>query len=85
MEQRETKRTADAANPLPQPKPQNKDEKNFFEKFSAAVTPEESGPIFGTDESDLSDVRAWVDSAANIFLGTARGVATIFDALGDIF
>jgi hypothetical protein len=85
MEQRETKRTADAANPLPQPKPQNKDEKNFFEKFATAVTPEESGPIFGTDESDLTDPRAWVDSAANIFLGTARGVATIFDALGDIF
>jgi len=84
-EQMETKRTVDPAMPLPQPKPQNKDEKNFFEKFATAVTPEESGPIFGTDETNLADVRAWVDSAANIFLGTARGIATIFDALGDIF
>ncbi len=85
MEQRETKRTADPAMPLPAPKPQDKTEKNFFEKFAIAVTPEESGPIFGTDETDLSDPRAWVDSAANIFLGTARGVGTIFSALGDIF
>ena len=84
-EERETKRTADPAMPMHAPKPQNKDEKNFFEKFAAAVTPEESGPIFATDETDLSDPRAWVDSAANIFLGTARGVATIFESLGDIF
>jgi hypothetical protein len=80
-----TKRTADAAMPLPAPKPQDKTEKDFFEKFSAAVTPEESGAIFGTDGTDISDPKAWVDTLANIFVGTASGIGTIFDALGSIF
>lgn len=80
-----TKSSSDAANPMPAPKPQQKDERNFVEKFSAAVTPSEVGPIFGTDSSDITDARDWVDSLAGIFLGTAKGVETIFDALGDLF
>ena len=81
----ETKPTADAANPLPDPKPQNKDERNFVEKFSAAVTPPDRGPIFGTDGSDISDPKAWIDTLGNIAVGTAQGVKTIFDEFIDLF
>ena len=80
-----TKTSSDAAMPLPSPKPQDNSSKNFVEKFSAAVTPSESGPIFGTDGRDISDPKSWVDTAANIFIGTAEGVKSIFDALGDLF
>tara|TARA_R110002096_G_scaffold197079_2_gene380292 strand:- start:488 stop:1078 length:591 start_codon:yes stop_codon:yes gene_type:complete len=80
-----TKPSSDAAMPLPSPKPQDNSSKNFVEKFSAAVTPSESGPIFGTDGRDISDPKSWVDTAANIFIGTAEGVKSIFDALGDLF
>ena len=80
-----TKRTADAAMPMPTPKPQDKNEKGFVEKFSASITPPDSGPIFGTDGQNISDPRDWVDTLANIFVGTASGVSTIFDALGDLF
>ena len=80
-----TKTSADPANPLPNPKPQDNSEKNFVDKFSAAVTPSEKGPIFGTDGRDISDPKAWVDSLANIFVSTADGVGTIFSALGDLF
>ena len=80
-----TKTSADPANPLPNPKPQDNSEKNFVEKFSAAVTPSEKGAIFGTDGRDISDPKAWVDSLANIFVSTADGVGTIFEALGDLF
>ena len=80
-----TKPSSDAAMPLPAPKPQQKNEKDFVEKFSASITPPDSGPIFNTDGSDISDPRAWVDTLANIFVGTASGVETIFSALGDLF
>jgi len=81
----ETKPTADAANPLPDPKPQGKDERDFFEKFSASVTPPDRGPVFGTDGTDISDPKAWVDTLANIAVGTAQGVATIFEDFFDLF
>jgi len=77
----ETKPTADAANPLPAPKPQDKDEREFVDKFSAAITPGDRGSVFGTDKSDLSDPRAWVDTIVDIAKGTVDGVATIFEAL----
>lgn len=80
-----TKRTADPAMPLPAPKPQDKNSKDFVEKFSAAVTPPDSGPIFGTDGSDITDPKAWVDTLGSIFIGTAQGVESIFSALGDLF
>jgi hypothetical protein len=80
-----TKRTADAAMPLPAPKPQDKNEKGFVDKFSASITPPDSGIIFGTDASDITSAKDWVDSLANIFIGTASGVSTIFNALGDLF
>jgi hypothetical protein len=70
---------------MPSPKPQPKNEKDFFSKFSAAVTPSESGPIFGTSGSDITDPRDWIDTIGSIALGTARGVESIFDALGSIF
>ena len=79
-----TKRTADPAMPLPAPEPQDKNTKDFVDKFSASVTPPESGPIFGTDGRDISDPKAWVDTAANIFIGTAEGVGTIFKSLFDL-
>ena len=81
----ETKPTADAANPLPDPKPQGKDERDFVEKFSAAVTPPDRGPVFGTDGTDISDPKAWVDTLASIAVGTAQGVATIFEDFFDLF
>ena len=71
--------------PMPTPKPQDKNEKGFVEKFSASITPPDSGPIFGTDGQNISDPRDWVDTLANIFVGTASGVSTIFDALSDLF
>ena len=80
-----TKLSSDDAMPLPQPKPQQKDEKNFVDKFSASITPPDSGIIFGTDATDITSVKDWVDSLAGIFVGTASGVSTIFDALGSIF
>tara|TARA_R110002074_G_scaffold390240_1_gene574045 strand:- start:2527 stop:3624 length:1098 start_codon:yes stop_codon:yes gene_type:complete len=80
-----TKLSSDDAMPLPAPKPQQKDEKGFVDKFAASITPPDSGPIFGTDAQDISDPKAWVDSLANIFIGTASGISTIFDALGSIF
>ena len=73
------------SNPLPDPKPQTKREDDFAEKFGKAVTPSESGPFFGTDGSDISDPKAWADTLGNIFVGTARGVSSIFDAIGDLF
>ena len=80
-----TRRTIGPANPMPSPKPQPKNEKDFVSKFSAAVTPPDSGPIFGTDGSDITDPRAWVDTIGNIAVGTFKGVESIFDALGSIF
>jgi hypothetical protein len=73
------------ANPMPEPKPQPKNEKDFLSKFSAAVTPNESGPVFGTDGTDITDPKAWIDTIGSIALGTARGIESIFDALGDLF
>ena len=73
------------SNPLPNPKPQTKREDDFAEKFSKAVTPSESGVFFGTDGSNISDPKAWADTLGNIFVGTARGVETIFSAIADLF
>ena len=39
------------------------------------------GPIYGTDGTDLSDPKAWLDTVANIALGTAKGVKTVWDVL----
>ena len=80
-----TRSFASPANPMPAPKPQPKNQKDFVSKFSAAITPPDSGAVFGTDASDISDPRAWVDSIANIAMGTFKGVESIFSALGDIF
>ena len=80
-----TKRTADPAMPMPSPKPQQKDERDFVDKFSASITPPDSGPIFGTDGTNVSSAEDWIDTLANIFIGTASGVSTIFDALGSLF
>ena len=73
------------SNPLPNPKPQTKREDDFAEKFTKAVTPSDSGPFFNTDGSDISDPKAWADTLGNIFVGTAKGVETIFSALADLF
>ena len=79
------KDTVDDANKnvvvIPQAKDSEKSEDGFIDKFKTAVTPPERGYIFGTDESDLSDPRAWVDSVASIAVATARGVETVFEAL----
>ena len=80
-----TRSFANPANPMPSPKPQPKNEKDFVSKFSAAITPPDSGAIFGTDGSDISDPRAWIDTIYNIAMGTAKGVESIFSALGEIF
>jgi hypothetical protein len=80
-----TKTSSDAANPLPRPKPQDKTEKDFVENFSSSITPPDSGPIFGTRGDDIASPKDWVDTLANIFIGTATGVSSIFSALGDIF
>ena len=80
-----TRSFANPANPMPSPKPQPKNEKDFVSKFSAAITPPDSGAIFGTDGSNISDPKAWVDTIANIAVGTFKGVESIFDALGSIF
>ena len=77
----DTKPTADAANALPAPMPQDKDEREFVDKFSSAITPGDRGSVFGTDKSDLADPRAWVDTIADIAKGTVDGLATIFEAL----
>ena len=73
------------ANPLPNPKPQTKREDDFVEKFVKAVSPRESGPFFGTDGTDITDPKHWLDTLGNIFIGTADGVGTIFSALADLF
>ena len=73
------------ANPLPDPKPQTKREDDFVEKFVKAVSPRESGPFFGTDGTDITDPKHWLDTLGNIFIGTADGVGTIFSALADLF
>ena len=80
-----TRSFANPANPMPSPKPQPKNEKDFVSKFSAAITPPDSGAIFGTDGSDITDPRAWIDTIYNIAMGTAKGVESIFSALGEIF
>ena len=80
-----TKLSSDDAMPLPAPKPQQKDEKGFVDKFATSITPPDSGPIFGTRGDDITSAKDWVDTLSNIFIGTASGVSTIFDALGSLF
>ena len=84
IERKMVKDTVDDANKtitlIPQVSDADKSD-GFIDDFSKAVTPPDRGPIFNTTGDDISDPKAWIDTIANIAVGTAKGLETIWDAL----